>query len=60
MQNSNYVKAFSYLKSMYGLRVAGFLEYNVTRELSHVEIEIRIFTRKFCVHFCRVCFVKFF
>ena len=62
----NFIHAWKYecntrhLKSMYSLRVTGFFKYNVTRELSCVEIEMWIFTRKLCVHFSRVCFCIFF
>ena len=41
-------------------RVAGFLKYIVTSELSRVEIEMQIFTRKLSDDFSRVCFGKFF
>ena len=45
---------------LYGLRVTGFFKYNVTRELSHVEIEMRIFTRKFVAIFLVFASVNFF
>ena len=57
----NFIHAWKYechtrdYKSMRGLRLTGFLKYNVPHELSCVEIEMWFFTRKLFVHFSRVC-----